>query len=506
MDGHLILLALLTLCGSLASALALTPLAQALARRLDIVDRPDGKRKLQQSPIPLLGGVAVCLGIAGSVGSLAALGWLSPGCLSPVAFAVSLALLCLSGLYDDVWNLRARYKLLAQIVCTLPLVLSGCAIERLGLCGYTLELGPWSAVVSVLWLVSGINAMNVIDGMDGLAATTGLCIAAGIGVLGALSGSTDCVLLAAVLVGAAAGFLVFNLPPARIYLGDAGSMVIGLALSALTLQVATDAANRTSLTLMVVLLAIPLGDLALAVVRRSLSGCGICSPDRGHIHHRLLDRGFSVQRTLCVVASICLVSGAIASASRIIGWEPLAWAGSIVLGVTLVRSRLAGHYEWAMTKSKLTRAWLPVELPLPTKDQIATLPFDEVWARLVASADRLSLQGVELSLHDAHGISGTPRDDRLHRWNSTAHLHPTSGHSTVEIVMFSIRAETVRLRLEPDGASALAGPAWQSLLKAARLAVAHWAESPQTVPESSPHVLALPDAVKMPSGHSARAA
>ena len=148
--------------------------------------------------------------------------------MSPAAFAISLALLCLSGVYDDVWNLRARYKLLAQILCTLPLVVSGCAIERLGLCGYTLELGPWSVVVSILWLVSGINAMNVIDGMDGLAATTGLCIAAGIGLLGAVSGSSDCVLLAAVLVGVQAGFLIFNLPPARIYLGDAGSMVIGL--------------------------------------------------------------------------------------------------------------------------------------------------------------------------------------------------------------------------------------------------------------------------------------
>ena len=140
------------------------------------------------------------------------------------------------------------------------------------------------------------------------------------------------------------------------------------------------------------------------------------------------------------MASICLVSGAIASASRIIGWEPLAWAGTIVLGVTLVRSRLAGHYEWAMTKSKLTRAWLPSDLSLPTKEQIATLPFDEVWARLVASADRLSLQGVELSLHNAHGPSGTHRGDRLHSWHSPAHLQPASGNSTVEIVMFSIRA------------------------------------------------------------------
>jgi UDP-GlcNAc:undecaprenyl-phosphate GlcNAc-1-phosphate transferase len=284
------------------------------------------------------------------------------------------------------------------------------------------------------------------------------------------------------MAAALAGFLLFNLPPARVYLGDAGSMTIGMALSALALQVATDAAGRSSLTLMVVLLAVPLGDLTLAVIRRSLSGCGICSPDRGHIHHRLLERGFSVPGALGVAATITLISGAIASASRLVGWEPLAWACLIVMAVGLVRSRLAGHIEWAMTKNKFAGGWPRAALPLPTQEQIATLPFDEVWERLVASADRLSLQGVELSLHDAHGAIGTSSNHRLHRWHSAAHAVPATSPSSVEIVMFTIRAETVRLRLEPEGDTAPSGPAWQSLLKAARLAVAHWAESPQSVP------------------------
>ncbi len=506
MDGNQIIVIVLSLCGSLALALALTPLASRIAKSLRIVDRPDGKRKLQTTAIPLLGGVAVCLAIVGVVFLLTSFHQFTTSDFSPLGFAASLLLICAVGVYDDAWNIRARYKLIAQVLCTLPLVLSGCVISQLGLCGFTLDLGPWSGVCTIVWLVSGINAVNVVDGMDGLAATVGLCIAAGIAAIGAITGAVDCVLLAAVLIGALAGFLIFNLPPARVYLGDAGSMVIGLSLSALALHVATDAAERTSLTLMVVLLALPLADLALAVVRRALSGCGICSPDRGHIHHRLLERGFTVSQALRVAASICLVSGAIASGSRVVGWEPLAWALSLVLAVILVRARLAGHIEWAMTKRRLLRVWPGVELPLPTREQIATLPFDEVWSRLVASADRLSMQGVELSLRGSDSTSGPRRDNRLHRWHSTAYAEPAVTSSTVEIVMFTIRAETVRLRLEPDGDTETTGPAWQSLLKAARLAVAHWAESPQTVPDSTAESAILPLAANLPIVQRNRAA
>ena len=342
---------------ALAGTLTLTPVARRLARRWGVIDCPDGGRKLQRRPVALLGGVAVFAGLLVGVAVLARYIPLHTYGIKLPGLLAGMALLCGLGVCDDICNLPARWKLAGQIVAAVPVMGAGFAIERIGIRSHVLELGLFTIPFSVLWLVIGINAVNLIDGMDGLASTTGLCIAVGIASTAWVTGADETAMLALTLAGALAGFLAFNFPPASIYLGDAGSMVIGMLLSILSLEVAHDSLDRTSLPVMVVLMAVPLGDTSLAILRRWLSGRGIFYADRGHIHHRLLDQGLVIQRVLLIVGGICLLTGAVVVLARTADLDGAAWVACLLLAAALIRARLMGYHEWALLKEVVARRW-----------------------------------------------------------------------------------------------------------------------------------------------------
>ena len=310
---------------ALIATLALTPAARRVAVRARIVDRPDGCRKLQKLPVPLLGGVAVLLGWG--LGLAFALSIFAHPALPSVTLPalVSLAALALLGICDDVHRLRARWKLSGQCLAVLPIVLSGCRLQHLTCCGWQFDVGLLSGPATVFWLVLGINAVNLLDGMDGMASIVAVGIAvtiAGIDFFGQTGGVT---LVIIPLAGALLGFLAFNFPPARIYLGDTGSMAIGLVVSLAALLAAKTDGGATNLTILAAVMAIPLADTTLAVVRRSLSGCGFWQPDRGHLHHRLLDQGLRPQQILMLFFGVSLVWAAIVAVASHRHSDSLAW-------------------------------------------------------------------------------------------------------------------------------------------------------------------------------------
>jgi UDP-GlcNAc:undecaprenyl-phosphate/decaprenyl-phosphate GlcNAc-1-phosphate transferase len=344
----------LAFAGALVAALALTPIARFVARSLRIVDCPDGKRKLQSRPTALLGGVAVLIALAFGIAGAAHFevpGTFSQRCCTVVSFCF----LCAAGAWDDIWNLRARWKLLAQLLAALPLVFGVLNVESVQLLGMRLDLGGFGAIFALLWLIAAINAMNLIDGMDGLASTAGICSAVSISVVAWSTGHVACAPLAMALAGALCGFLYFNRPPASIYLGDAGSMVIGLTLAALSLRSATLPTGEVAVAPLFAVLGLPLVDMALAIVRRWLSGHGISQPDRLHVHHRLLDAGFRVPQILALISAICLSLGAFAVLGATTGFD---WAVLLGIGLfmtAILRMRLIGHHEWLLAKR-----WLAV--------------------------------------------------------------------------------------------------------------------------------------------------
>jgi UDP-GlcNAc:undecaprenyl-phosphate/decaprenyl-phosphate GlcNAc-1-phosphate transferase len=342
------------------ASLLLTVAVRAFARRHDIVDRPDGKRKLHGRPVPLWGGVAV---YAATVIGLLAVRFGADGTKEFIqlsnAWIIAAGIVCFVGSIDDRYNLPSRIKLVLQIVSVLPIVMLGYYVDRIVAFGCPIQLGYLGIPLTILWLVGCINALNLIDGMDGLASIIGFSTATMLGVIAANQGQDHVAAMAIILAASLTGFLVYNLPPASIFLGDSGSMVIGLSVGLLGIQGSLKTSATLAITAPVVVMTLPMFDIAAAIVRRKLTGRRFDAPDRLHIHHRLLDRGWSPWQVLCLLGAICLTTGAAATAATIFRRDALAWIAAMSLIVLMIRLRLFGYEEFALVKEAVVRAVKP---------------------------------------------------------------------------------------------------------------------------------------------------
>lgn len=402
----------LVFAASAAACLFLTPLARRLARRRGSLDAGDGERKLQPAPVPYFGGLALHAALI--VGVLAGFydgGWRPADLSFPLALVASATWICLVGWCDDEFVLRVRWKLLGQVIATLPLVLTGHVLQYVEFCGWVCDLQWWSLPVTMIWLVAGANALNFIDGIDGLAATVGLVIAAATAVIASHLGNDSATLLAVVLAGGLAGFLQYNWQPATIYLGDAGSMTIGLWLAALALAGSRDGTIGSRAIVPLCLLFAPLADVALAVLRRLLSCKRFWLPDRGHIHHRLLDRGVGVGRTVMLLAAITGATCSLAFASAVHGRELLGWGALAMLLVGLVRLDLLGRPEMELLRNRIVAAllrWCSTRSSdrgrwAHSKASRGGSPFENaspaaVWAMLTADLEPLHVERLEMTI------------------------------------------------------------------------------------------------------------
>jgi UDP-GlcNAc:undecaprenyl-phosphate/decaprenyl-phosphate GlcNAc-1-phosphate transferase len=342
------------------ASLFLTAVVRAFARRHEIVDRPDGKRKLHGRPVPLWGGVAV---YAATVLGLLAMRFCAAGTVRFTelsnAWIIAAGCVCFVGGVDDRFNLPARIKLVLQIASSLPIILLGYYVDRIVAFGIPIHLGWLGIPLTILWLVGCINALNLIDGMDGLASIIGLSTAAMLGVIAATQGQDHVAAMAIILAASLAGFLIYNLPPASIFLGDSGSMVIGLSIGLLGIQGAMKTSATLAITAPAVVMTLPMFDIVAAIVRRKLTGRRFDSPDRQHIHHRLLDRGWSPWQVLCLLGALCLTTGAAATAATIFRRDALAWIAAMSLVVLMIRLRLFGYDEFSLAKHALVRVVKP---------------------------------------------------------------------------------------------------------------------------------------------------
>ncbi len=275
------------------AAAAMTPLVSRLAIALDIVDRPNARKVSDRAGMPLLGGGAVYVGVvAGLLAAAFSLGWQSLDLVRIGGFAAGGLLLLAVGVWDDRFDLSAWQKLPFQIGAAVLAILCGFQIDFFT-DPFTMQTNPLPPAimwpVTLLWIVGVTNAMNLIDGLDGLSAGLGAIISATLVVLCAQASQPTGILVGAIVCGALVGYLPFNFPPARIFLGDAGALFIGYALALLSIQGYRKAALLTFVVPLLAL-AVPLLDTALSVQRRIRSGRGIFSADKMHMHHVLLRR------------------------------------------------------------------------------------------------------------------------------------------------------------------------------------------------------------------------
>ncbi len=394
---------------SLVASALLTPAVRWLALSWGVVDRPDGLRKRHPREVPLWGGIAVYLATACGL-SVARLGGLARGYEFEELYAVLIAMagfVCFIGLIDDDVRLKPRVKLLLQTCAVVPLVLAGFRVYSVVLFGNTFDLG-WAGVpLTVLWLLGCINAINLLDGLDGLASVVGLTASLTLGVIADATGNRHVTAAAIVLAGALAGFLIHNRPPARIFLGDSGSMVIGVILGILGIQSTLKTSTTLSITAPLVVMTFPMFDTFLALVRRRLTGRPFDAADRQHIHHRLLDRGMGPWVVLGTIGALCAVTGIAAYAATLARSDWLAWATALTLVVLVVRLRWFGYYEWRLAMASARRAWakarrgwewLGPHRSSSTRRQLAKLPARQVWATLVERVQAWNVTHVRLAL------------------------------------------------------------------------------------------------------------
>lgn len=324
--------------------LILLPLILRVAHRRKWYDRPNS-RKLHSGLIPRLGGPGIFLSFtAASLVTPALLRWLSGGSLRGLlqprfaALYVGVTLLHLVGLLDDFKNLRAAWKLVLQFTAAGIVVAGGFLIRSLTLPYLgTFQLGAAAYPITLLWLVVIANALNLIDGMDGLAAGIGAFAAAAMGVIAVLQYSPASAVLAFSLLGSLVAFLIFNFPPARIFMGDSGSLFLGLLLAALPLVDGIPAVTAFgSLIVPITLLIIPILDTITAIARRLRHRRSIISADKQHIHHKLLAMGLSERQILAVVYAVSAYLGLVAVTSVVLPREInvylilVVWVGSLL--------------------------------------------------------------------------------------------------------------------------------------------------------------------------------
>ena len=279
---------------AVAAALLATPLVARLARRMGITDRPD-PRKVHSSKIPRIGGLAVFAAVVAVIipailldGNLSkAFGAIRPQLLALLGTG---GFIFLIGFLDDSVHVSARVKLVSQIAAAVAACALGIRIEKIGLPGSSpINFGWWSWPISILWIVGITNAVNLIDGLDGLAA--GIC-AITCGVIAVFAVSTNQVVMAALMLavlGSLTGFLFYNFNPAKIFLGDCGSMSLGFLLGTSSIMCGMKPAALVGLALPALALGLPIFDTFFSMLRRTLERRSVFSPDRGHVHHRLMD-------------------------------------------------------------------------------------------------------------------------------------------------------------------------------------------------------------------------
>lgn len=301
--------ALLAFFGTVLTSLLATALVRRLALRVGLVDVPDAHRKLHRQPRALGGGVAIWLATVVTVGLLCVLpnAWQTSlrraGSLLPLVPA-SLAIVVL-GVIDDARGLRGRQKLLGQVAAIAILLAGGLLVRRVTVLGWEIELGLLAVPCTLFWLLGAINAVNLLDGLDGLATTVGIILTLAIAAIAAMSGKPAVAILALVFAASLIGFLRMNFPPATIFLGDAGSMLIGLVVGTLAIFGSLKGPGTVLLAAPLALWTIPIFDSATAILRRRLTGRSIYTTDHGHLHHRMLDRLGSNTRVLALVAVSC---------------------------------------------------------------------------------------------------------------------------------------------------------------------------------------------------------
>jgi UDP-GlcNAc:undecaprenyl-phosphate/decaprenyl-phosphate GlcNAc-1-phosphate transferase len=409
---------------SVLMALILTPVVRDGVGRFGFLDHPDGVRKKHATPVPRVGGIAIALAYVGTF----AIAFLLPfsytlvmrrALPSILQLAMVASVVFLTGVLDDLVGLSAWQKLMGIGGAGVLAYFAGIRVD-IHLLNFLPNWQWLGFVITVVWLIGCTNAFNLIDGMDGLAAGVGLVATLAMLIAALTQGNMPLALATMPLAGCLLGFLRYNFNPASVFLGDSGSLLIGFLLGCYGALWSEKSVTLIALTVPLLALSIPLLDVILSVLRRYLRNRPIFAPDRGHIHHKLLERGFSHKTAVLTIYGFCSVVAILsllmsAFHSRFTGLVVIAFCAMAWFGI-----RHLEYGEFAMAGRMFLQGRFRHIIDSETKlldfekalTQAANL--DDCWKELVTWSREFGFQGIQMTVngmvledfgtHDAKGV------------------------------------------------------------------------------------------------------
>ncbi len=474
-----------------------TPFVRKAALAIGAFDEP-GARRVHTRRVPRLGGIAIAVGFflplvtLFGVGTHAARVFFSTGSIT-AGLVVGSLLVVAAGLVDDIKGLGAKSKLLIQTAAAVSAFAGGMRIDGIDLPWVgALNLGWLALPATTLWIVGIVNAMNLIDGLDGLAAGVAFFACLTNFTIASLTGNVYILLVSASLGGAVIGFLFYNFNPAKIFMGDSGSMFLGFVLASASLLGAGSQKSPTLIAIIVPILALglPILDMLMTIARRFLERRSIFSADRGHIHHRLLDMGLTHRRS---VLSLYLVSIAFTIVA-LIAYLGRSWQIGLALfaltAVLVAVVRFVGYFNTIVNVGQVTEQGLePLRRSVP-----------RMLRRMAAAGSLEQLPGLLGEFGDESGLLAVrivnPKNQRLKRWGWESPKTEKAPNTEAVCATFGIAddGEVLELQFFVESPSGRVGPQAYILL--------------QLVADGAEALLALPrEAIRTPAAsHSERLA
>jgi len=404
---------LITSFGAFAIAFALIVALRKFWTLTRGLDAGDGQRKTQEKPVLRVAGIAL---YAAFLFGFLLIHWSGAGAereLPWIAFVLLGSVLFFTGLLDDLFTLPASLRLLIQVVVGVSAYLYGMRIETFThpFTGETTDLGGFALVITVGWFVALPNLINFIDGLDGLAGGIGLFLSITLAVLGQLTGNPCLLILSLAMIGGLTAFLCFNLPPAKVYMGDGGAYLLGYFIAATSLITSNKASIFGALLVVVIALGFPILDTAFTLVRRFLSGLPLMQPDARHLHHRLMTLGFSKRTIIMMLYGVFASLSILGLSTYISGGYVIPIAGMFLTVTVLFGMRKLGlPHTFSEAKERLsdviaarkdTRYSHALSQTLEHEVDRASTK-EEFWAEVSASLRKLGITPAFADGHDQY--------------------------------------------------------------------------------------------------------
>jgi UDP-GlcNAc:undecaprenyl-phosphate GlcNAc-1-phosphate transferase len=317
----------------------MTPISKKIAIKVGAIDIPKDERRIHKKPIPLLGGLAIYT--ATMISILIFL----PMNKSLLSIIIGGTIIFISGIIDDKKNLSAKTKLIFQLLAAVVLILGDVKIDFItnpfSRTSTLLYLKGFSIPLTIFWVVGITNTLNLIDGLDGLAAGVAMIASLSLLIVANRFGYIEITIISAILAGSCLGFLPYNFNPAKIFMGDTGALFLGFMLSVVAIEGVMKSVATIAIVVPIIILGLPIFDTTFAIFRRLLNGRPIMEADKGHLHHRLLQRGLTQRQTVLILYLISAVFGfAAVIIAKINSRQGIIISGTIIILTILLARRM----------------------------------------------------------------------------------------------------------------------------------------------------------------------